>query len=304
MGNKYFSGIFATLLFAAMAFVSCEKPIIENGDNGDGEEIVAKGECRITFNAMRVEQIPFNAPSHRAESAQSLTDVCSRISFVVFDGDKKVASVHQASSENSFGKVSMNLSKGTYTLVIVAHNGSAAPTFTSPSKISFKDNKVTDTFFYCANIDVEDSQQIDVTLKRAVAMFRLVVEDKTPAGVARMKFYYTGGSSTFDAVNGCGCVDSRQTEYRDVADAAHEGESSYEVYTFPHSDGRQLKMDVSALGASGDNAIYRQVFEDVPVKANQVTQYTGCFFGEDPDGGRSSITVDIDDEWTQKNFGY
>lgn len=304
MANKHVTYILASLLSVATAFVSCEKPIIENGEGGGNEEIVSKGEFKITFNAMQVEQIPFNASAHRAASTQSLKDACSRISFVVFDGDKKVSSVHQASSENSFGKVSMSLSKGTYTLVIIAHNGSAAPTFTSPSKISFKDNKITDTFFYCEPISVEDSQQFDVTLKRAVAMFRLVVSDNTPADVKRMKFYYTGGSSTFDAVNGCGCVDSRQTEYRDVPTSAYEGESVYELYTFPHSDGRQLKMDISALGASGDNALYRQLFEDVPVATNQVTQYTGNFYGENPDGGRSSITIDIDDAWTQRNFEY
>lgn len=296
--------ISAALLLMALSLVSCEKPVIDGADNDENEVTVPKGEFKVTFNAMQVEQVPFNAPPAKASSTHSLKDVCSAVSFVVFDGDKKVASVNQTSSENTFGKASMSLSKGSYTLVVIAHNGSAAPTFTSPSKISFKDNKVTDTFYYCEPLEINGSQQLDITLKRAVAMFRLVLNDKTPAEVKRMKFYYTGGSSTFDAINGCGCVDSRQTEYRNVTSSAYDGDSFYEVYTFPHDDGRQLKMDVSALGASGETPLYRQLFENVPVTVNQVTQYTGSFFGENPDGGRSSITIDIDDEWTQKNFEY
>ena len=296
--------IYAALFVMALSLVSCEKPVIDGSDTDGSEVQVPKGEFKITFNAMQVEQVPFNAPASKASATHNLKDACSAVSFVVFDGDKKVSSVNQTSSETSFGKASMSLSKGSYTLVVIAHNGSAAPTFTSPSKISFKDNKVTDTFYYCEPLEITGSQQLDIMLKRAVAMFRLVINDKTPDEVKRMKFYYTGGSSTFDAVNGCGCVDSRQTEYRDVASSAYGGESLYEVYTFPHADGRQLKVDVSALGASGETLLYRRLFENVSVTVNQVTQYTGCFFGEDPDGGRSSITIDIDDEWTQKNFEY
>lgn len=295
---------FLFLLCVCFALVGCEKVVIDEEAQGNPSDIVSKGECRITLNAMQVEQTPFYAPDKNSTATQSVADVCSRISFVIFDGDTKVSSTHQSSSDKSFGTVSVNLDKGTYTLVIIAHNGLGTPTFTSPSKISFKDNKVTDTFYYCQPLVVGESSNYELILSRAVAMFNLVVNDDTPSDVKRMKFYYTGGSSTFNAIEGCGCVDSRQTEYREVPETAYKGKSEYCVYTFPRGDGRKLKMDVTAFDSSGENSLYRQVFENVPVSVNQVTRYTGYFFGGDSFGGQNSISVKMNDVWTYANYDY
>lgn len=101
-------------------------------------------------------------------------------------------------------------------------------------------------------------------------MFRLVLTDEEiPGNVAKMKFYYTGGSSTFSPASGVGCVNSKQTEYRTVAD-----DGVYEIYTMPHTEEDVLtKLTVTALDAN-DNIIKERIFEDVPVVRNQVTRPT------------------------------
>ena len=119
-----------------------------------------------------------------------------------------------------------------------------------------------------------------------------------------MKFYYTGGSSTFNALEGRGCVDSRQTEFREVPASAYSGESSYELFTFPHNDGRTLKMDVAALDSSGKEVLYHQIFEDVPVTVNKVTHYTGCFFGGADAGGHTNVSVKVTNSWLHENYSY
>ena len=290
---------FLLLCCALFLFAGCEKPVIEAEEQGGKTDIVSKGEYQLTFNAMQVEQTPFLSSTRNETSTQSLAEVCNRISFVVFDGDTKVCSTHQTSSEKSFGSVSVNLPAGNYTLVIIAHNGLGNPTFSSPSKITFKDNKVTDTFYYCQSLVVDGSKSYDITLSRAVAMFSLEINNATPTAVKRMKFYYTGGSSTFNAVEGCGCVASRQTEYRDVPPTAYNGESSYELYTFPHNDGRTLKMKVSALGSSDDEVFYNYTFDDIPVAANQVTHYCGYFFGGEE---HNNISVKVIDNWSHISY--
>lgn len=292
------------LLCALLALAGCEKTVIEGDDQCETTDIVSQGEYRLTFNAMQVEQTPFYTSSRNEAATQSLSDVCNRISFVIFDGDKKISSTHQTSSEKSFGSVSVNLEAGTYTLVIIAHNGLANPTFTSPSRISFKDNKVTDTFYSCQQLVVDEPKNYDMVLTRAVAMFNLTIKDTTPSDVKRMKFYYTGGSSTFNAQDGCGCVDSRQTEYREVPTTAYTGESDYELFTFPHDDGRTLKMDVTAQDSSGKEALYHQVFEDVPVTINQVTHYTGCFFGGTESDGHTNVSVKVTNNWRHERYSY
>ncbi len=289
-------------LVSACLLVACEKPLVEaDGENGGtgGDD----GKCVLSINASQLENFMFEEAGGGNRSIKPLGDVCERVSFVIFNGDEKVKAVNQKSSDKDFGKASVSLDKGTYTLVVIAHNGTGNPTFTSPEEIKFPDNKVTETFYYCGDVDIDGTQDCDITLKHAVAMFRLTMNDATPQGVKRMKFYYTGGSSTFDAVTGYGCVNSKQTEYRDVTAAAYEGSSSYEVYTFPHSDGRNLKMDVSALSSDGTTVMYSKTFEEVPVVVNQITEYTGSFYGENPDGGRG-FNVTVDDSWTQQSFVY
>lgn len=98
-----------------------------------------------------------------------------------------------------------------------------------------------------------------MTKKRVVAKFRLVVKDPTPEDVKTMKFYYTGGSSTFNALTGYGCVNSKQTELRSVKESAYTEESYYDIYTFPHDpeESKKLKVDISALSsASSSSALF------------------------------------------------
>lgn len=140
--------------------------------------------------------------------------------------------------------------------------------------LTFKNNKVTDSFLKTFNLEMTDEPHdpVNVTLERRVAMFRLVLTDSViPDDARQFKFYYTGGSSTLCLTTGYGNVNSRQTEYRLI-----EG-NIYEVYTFPHEEEGTLKMTISALNEAED-VIGEAVFEGVPVKVNHITTYTGSFF--------------------------
>ena len=250
----------------ALFFTSCEQPVTDD-DGTDADEPNVVDGTKVVFNVCNVEIVPWNSDGYEAGNVTDISKLCTRIELAVFDGDNRVTVVRQAAGDAGFGHVTVGLDEGTYTVVVIAHNGEGSATISSPEQ-----------------------------------MFRLVVKDNVPEKVDRMKFYYTGGSSTFDAVSGCGCVDSRQTEFRDVPDDAHSSESVYEVYTFPHSDGRTLNVTVSALDAS-DKVVDEREFTDVPVERNQVTQYSGYFFGESPGSGRS-FTFTIDEDWSQVDFVY
>ena len=137
---------------------------------------------------------------------------------------------------------------------------------------------------------------------RLVAMFRLVLTDEDiPSNVAKVKFYYLGGSSTFSPASGVGCVNSKQTEYRAVAE-----DGVYEIYTMPHTEEDVLtKLTVTALDAN-DNIIKERLFENVPVVRNQVTRYTGSFFGSGGGGGGTGsgdFRMTADPDWDAVN-GY
>lgn len=275
----------------ALLVAACEKPILD-------EEMVMKKEANVILHMTQFEQTAFT------RAATDITELCTRLNVAIFDADgTKVKTVVQKDTDSDFGTVALTLAAGTYRLVVIAHNGEGSATITSEEKVTFTSNKVTDTFYYYSDYIVTDSQQsYDLVLARTVAMFRLMLNDEEiPSNVARLKFYYTGGSSTFSPSAGYGCVNSKQTEYRTVA----SGLTVFDIYTLQHTENDVLtKLTVTALDAN-DNTVKERVFENVPITRNQITRYTGSFFGSGGSGQQSNGTfrMTANPDWDSIN-GY
>jgi hypothetical protein len=188
--------------------------------------------------------------------------------------------------------------------VAIAHSSTEGnATITSPEKVTFANNKLTDTFYYYGTLTV-DTDPIEETLEmtRCVAMLRLTLTEPLSDNISRLKFYYTGGSSTFSPATGYGCVNSKQTEYRYTTDDQDMPVSVYELYTMPHEHQDVLKLTVTALDASGSE-VGEVTMENIPVTRNKITTWQGALFsgsGTGGDGGTSSsggITITLDTEW-------
>ena len=303
----------AAMLLAVLAMLAaCEKPILDDGPVDGG----SPSEANVVLHFTQSEDGDFFADTRAAthadtpvatraatRAATDITDLCSRLNLAVFNADgTKVKTVAQKEGDASYGTVALSLAAGTYQLVVIAHNGDGSATITSTEKVTFPNNKVTDTFYYYGDLVVgSEKQSYDLTLTRAVAMFRLVLTDESiPASVAKLKFYYTGGSSTFSPAEGYGIVQSKQTEIRAVSE-----DGIYEIYTLPHTEEDVLtKLTITALDAN-DNTVKERIFENVPVVRNQVTRYTGSFFGSGGSGetGSGDFRMTADPEWDSIN-GY
>ena len=284
--------VFVCTIVAAitLAFTSCEKPYV-----GLQEEPTENP--NTIFRITAFEQIAFNDPVSR--SVVDVSQICSRINLVVYDGETKVKSIAQKAADKDFGTLAMTLPAGIYTVAIVAHSTGASATVTSLEKISFDHNVISDTFLYTGEITVgESAQTYDVQLRRVVAMFRLNLTQPLPENVAQMKFYYTGGSSTLSALTGYGSVNSKQTVVLDVS----PGQQVFEVFTFPHAESGKLKMTITALDAS-QAVLYERIFEEVPVTRNKITQYKGDIFdGNKPETSASSFAIKAETDWDEENL--
>lgn len=283
------------ILLALMAMLTaCEKPIL---DDAAAVSDASPSEANVILHFTQFEQEAFT------RAATDITSLCSRLNIAIFNSEgTKVKTVAQKEGDSDYGTVALSLAEGTYQLVVIAHNCEGSATITSTEKVTFPNNKVTDTFYYYGDLVVTSEQQnYDLTLTRAVAMFRLVLTDEeVPSNVAKIKFYYVGGSSTFSPKDGYGCVNSKQTEIRTVA-----SDGVYEIFTLPHTEEDVLtKLTVTALDAN-DNTIKERIFENVPVVRNQVTRYTGSFFGSGGGGqtGSGSFRMTADPDWDSVN-GY
>ena len=279
------------LIALALLVAACEKPVLD-------EDIVSMKEANVILHMTQYELESFGT-----RAATDITELCSRLNIAIFDADgTKVKTVAQKEGDAGYGTVALTLAAGTYQLVVIAHNGEGSATITSTEKVTFPNNKVTDTFFYYGTLVVTDAlQSYDLTLTRAVAMFRLVLtDDEIPSTVAKLKFYYLGGSSTFSPKDGYGCVNSKQTELRPVA-----ADSIYEIFTMPHTEDDVItKLTITALDAD-DNALKERTFQNIPITRNQVTRYTGSFFGSGGSGSASdgSFSLTADPDWAAIN-GY
>lgn len=278
------------LLLLPFVCTSCFSPADEPISGVESPDAV-----RVTFSVSAIEQISFDGTDTRA----SLASLCSRITLSAFSGGEKVKNVNQQSDDTGFGTFDVSLSPGTYQIVIIAHSGSGNCTVTSPDKITFANNKCTDTFYYYGTIDVTEPVNRNVELSRCVAMFRLQTTDPIPDDVSQMQFYYTGGSSTFSAVSGFGCVNSRQTETFTISTSQQGQPGRFEVYTFPHDVSGDLKMTVTAFNAAQQKVTERE-FNPLHVTINRVTSCTTAFFSSsDPSTSSEGLCLSIanDGEW-------
>lgn len=134
-------------LFIVLALIvaACEKPIID-------EDIASTKEANVILHFCQFEREVFST-----RAATDITELCSRLSIAIFDTDgTKVKTLAQKEGDASFGTVALTLAAGIYHLVAIAHNGEGSATITSTEKVTFPNNKVTDTFYYYGNLLVTE----------------------------------------------------------------------------------------------------------------------------------------------------
>ncbi len=244
----------------------------------------------VTFHVENYDLTPFDNdtyPSSLSRASVAVSELGNSINLCVYQDGKKVKQVNQEASDSDFGTIGLSLSEGSYELVVLVNSCEGNATMTDLENIYWDSHKVTDTFYYYTVIDVTGDEAYNITVSRCVAMYRCIIEDEIPEEVAQMKFYYTGGSSTFSAITCFGSVNSRQTEYRDIS--SYEKGQTFELYTFPHDTSGELKMVVTALDGEG-NTVKEVTYDDIPVQLNMITNhYTYFFTGGTGNGKQFSI---------------
>ncbi len=280
--------IVAFLWMLVATLTSCEKFALDNTGTSTHD-----ANANVIIRVDKIGDINFT-PTTKA-SDKSISDICSRLTFAIFDGEEKVASDNEVSTDKDFGQAAFNLDEGEYRLVVIAHNGSGNCTVSTPEKVKFYNNKLTDTFYYCGRLSVsEDGAENNIALKRAVAKINVHInEERLPTDAHTIKFYYTGGSSTLDATTGAGCVNSRQTESFKLDGDVRD----YSVYTFPHEDSNTLNMTISILDPDG-KTLHTFKNASLKVACNQTTTASISLEGKssnDSTGGGFSFT--FDDDW-------
>ena len=317
MKKKTYVWLASLLLMLVATLTSCEKFALDdsgtNSHDANANVIIHASVAKNNSTGTRSGEEDFGDEEEGDEDGfdegdekiegKPLEDYCSRLSIAIFDGEEKVKTLN-LKAEDGYEDIGINLDAGKYRMVAIGHNGSGNCTISSPEKVKFYKNKMTDTFFYYGTFNVIDGEDTDdyILLNRAVAQFKIHITDATiPAEAHSIKFYYTGGSSTLDAVTGYGCVKSRQTENFKL----QEGKRDYSVYTFPREENKGLKMTINILDADAQS-IKEYSKEGVPVKRNNITLTNISIKDhtisdpdqkEDGDSGKGNLGFTVNPDW-------
>ena len=318
MKKKTYVWLASLLLMLVATLTSCEKFALDdsgtNSHDANANVIIHASVAKNNSTGTRSGEEDFGDEEEGDEDGfdegdekiegKPLEDYCSRLSIAIFDGEEKVKTLNLTAEKDGYDDIGINLDAGKYRMVAIGHNGSGNCTISSPEKVKFYKNKMTDTFFYYGTFNVIDGEDTDdyILLNRAVAQFKVHITDATiPAEAHSIKFYYTGGSSTLDAVTGYGCVKSRQTENFKL----QEGKRDYSVYTFPREENKGLKMTINILDADAQS-IKEYSKESVPVKCSNITQTNISIQGhtisepnqkENDDSGNGGLGFTVNPDW-------
>lgn len=291
-----------SLLFTIILSTSCEKKVVLEDVNQEIETI--KGGIRLTININK-ECPNYDTPrkTYETRAVEDIRTLCQRINLIIFKDGKKLKSINKTINDKDYMQFGLSLPEGQYQLLVLAHDGKGNPTITSPTQIKFTDNKVTETFYCYQNITVSPTSKSHIiNLKRAVAKFTLNITDPIPEDVQKIIFYYTGGSSTFNAVTGYGSVKSRQTEERAITPEMKGKPASLNIFTFPHSDKKKLNIKVSGCTGEG-TCLHVKNFDEVPIQINQMTIYEGKFFENTNSMGKETdLKLMADTTWIKQIF--
>ena len=282
MRKEMFWGIILALLVVVSA---CEKPIL------DGGQTKKKG-FRVSVTVGVGEKAVAGAKSR---ALVDIDEVCSCLNAAVYKDGVKQNVINQKKGDKNFGILNFSLPEGDYLLVVIGHSGTKNVSLAHADKVKFEGG-LTDTFLYHESLHVNSNMETSITLERCVAKVEFHVDDPIPEKITHLRFTYTGGSSTLDATQGVGCVNSHQTEVRTIENAAHQAASSFSIYTFPKAQEGKLKVTMTALGAN-ETILAEHTFTALKIVKNGINHVRGLTFSSGGQPTARGIKVKVEDAW-------
>lgn len=266
-------------------------------DYDDDSDYAPSYSSRHRFQTIRAED------THHPTRAAS-KDVTDHLLLAIYDDQGHLVDTIAYQDKDdatlpSYGTFTHTLHYGKYTLLALGWNSTQQCTVHRPDSISFSEGWAPHTFLCRQNIVVSESYSDtrSISLRRCVAKFSLSFneyKDKTiPQDLSDFVIRISGAGSTLDSeTRHCA---SLHDVTRTVAVATPANVRSLTSYCFLPTDSTGLTINVTARDAEG-NTLAERTFEDVPMKINYETRYTGSFFPYGSTGGTIEVDTDYDGE--------
>ena len=266
-------------------------------DRTDGEE-PATAKVNVAWaDTLDKKTVTFDFTGLRAKTRATLTEL-TMTDLWIFDyvGAELKQSVHQSSTDATFGSPSLSLDYGDHTFYFVASRGSDPVVDTDAKTIAW--GSVRDTFHGSLSLDVQPNSgsSQSVSLSRCVGRLRVSATDVIPDGAAKLVVSPSSWYYGLNYQSGEGVADS-PTPLAVNIPSSYIGTTNLVDSFYTISSASPWQTDVTvALMASDESTIGSITISDVPLQRNHVTSYAGGIVG----AGRT-LNLGSDDEWVEDN---
>lgn len=299
--NEIMKKAFVMMMTAMALLASCEKQLYLDEETVDGTDLSATETKKFTFTckgdftevtsgaSSNSPKRAKKSPTYLSDNEQQLTDLW------VFDysGGKLIQQTHQASTDEDFGKPTMNLAYGSHHVYFVASRGTTPTLDTAAGTIVWE--KVHDTFWQDYEVTVQKTSNGNraVTLDRVITMLTVSIEDEIPENLSSVTitpqhwYYglnYTDGTATGDKTFG---------RKADVPSSyiGTSGNMNISIYSISNAGEWTTDIAVSAEDAGGA-VIGSAAITGAPFQRNRRTHYSGSLFSED-----TPMTISLNSDW-------
>ena len=282
--KKFQMGLAAALMLTAIACTS-EEPQAEKPSGMEKKTIT------FTFG----DTFQQRAMTRADITSLDLTDLW----MIDYVGSELQQTIHQSSTDEGFGVLSASMGYGEHTLYFVASRGTTPTADTDAHTITWV--KPSDTFWATATITVSPSSASSqaVSLSRVATRLRITVNDEVPAGAAKFVITPSQWYYGIDYTTGSGIAPSANQPREVNIPSSYIGTSGQlAIAIFGFVPSADWRTDITATLTASDESVLGQVsLEDVPLKRNITTSYSGGILGT-----AKSFTLTADDTWGDEDI--
>ena len=268
---------------AAAMLLSCEKEETLTANVNEPKDSLQSKTITFTFG-----EISHNAMTRGTLADASITDLW------LFDymGEDLKQTIHQSSTDDGFGSVAVTAETGDHSFCFIASRGTGATV--SGGTITW--GKPSDTFWSKTTLTVtpQTATSQSVELQRAATKLKITIIDEVPATLSKLTIAADTWHSGINALTGEPTAAAARTSTISVP-ASYIGTTGQLIASIFGICVNDYTTDVSVTASDANSQTIATVaLDDVPMKKNTTTSYSGPLFTRQP-----TFTMTVADSWCE-----
>jgi len=300
-----------------LTMTACEKAIVPDGvDENETAEGFNTPTKKFTFTVkgdfgsptFMQGDVAMQSPSNRRNgqsggmrrSVTYLTNESNQMTDLwVFDfvGDECMQSLHQTTSDETWGQPQMSLTLGTHHVYFVASRG-VGPVVDGQT-ITW--SSVRDTFWKDYEVTVVNTSNGNraVTLDRVVSKLKITINDVIPTGAATLSVTPATWYYGLNYRTGAACGVQNDVPISVSIPSGYIGTTGLAVSFFTISAPEEWTTDIAVAIKDGNGTtLGSATIDDAPMKGNRSAEYSGNMFS-----GSNTMTVALNSTWDSPVIG-